>query len=92
MIRYEILSRKRHSKILSYGGYCPDSQKEFFLPEFSRCNPSSLASLNENRDDRKPKESDGEIQKETHREAEKDGPGPVMVSDTLCPAVHILGT
>ena len=21
-----------------------------------------------------------------------DGPGPVMVSDTLCPAVHILGT
>ena len=22
----------------------------------------------------------------------KDGPGPVMVSDTLCPAVHILGT
>ncbi len=23
---------------------------------------------------------------------EKDGPGPVMVSSTLCPAVHILGT
>ena len=23
---------------------------------------------------------------------EKDGPGPVMVSDNLCPAVHILGT
>ena len=23
---------------------------------------------------------------------EKDGPGPVMVSNTLCPAVHILGT
>ena len=23
---------------------------------------------------------------------EKDGPGPVMVSDTICPAVHILGT
>ena len=22
----------------------------------------------------------------------KDGPGPVMVSDTLCPAIHILGT
>ncbi len=22
----------------------------------------------------------------------KDGPGPVIVSDTLCPAVHILGT
>ena len=22
----------------------------------------------------------------------KDGPGPVMVSETLCPAVHILGT
>ena len=22
----------------------------------------------------------------------KYGPGPVMVSDTLCPAVHILGT
>ena len=26
------------------------------------------------------------------RGKEKDGPGPVMVSDTLCPAVHILGT
>ena len=25
-------------------------------------------------------------------EREKDGPGPVMISDTLCPAVHILGT
>ena len=23
---------------------------------------------------------------------QKDGPGPVMVSDSLCPAVHILGT
>ena len=22
----------------------------------------------------------------------KDGPGPVMVSDVLCPAAHILGT
>ena len=22
----------------------------------------------------------------------KDGPGPVMFSNTLCPAVHILGT
>ena len=22
----------------------------------------------------------------------KDGPGPVMVSDTLCPAVRIIGT
>ena len=22
----------------------------------------------------------------------KDGPGPIMVSDTLCPAVHIMGT
>ena len=28
---------------------------------------------------------------ERNRE-KKDGPGPVMVSDTLCPAVHILGT
>ena len=27
-----------------------------------------------------------------HEREEKDGPGPVMVSDTLCPAVHILGT
>ena len=26
------------------------------------------------------------------KEVKKDGPGPVMVSDTLCPAVHILGT
>ena len=26
------------------------------------------------------------------REGRKDDPGPVMVSDTLCPAVHILGT
>ena len=25
-------------------------------------------------------------------QAVKDGPGPVRVSDTLCPAVHILGT
>ena len=25
-------------------------------------------------------------------ERKKDGPGPLMVSDTLCPAVHILGT
>ena len=25
-------------------------------------------------------------------EEKKDGPGPVMVSDTLCPAIHILGT
>ena len=23
---------------------------------------------------------------------EKDGPGPVMVSNTLCPAMHILGS
>ena len=22
----------------------------------------------------------------------KDGPGPVIVSDILCPAIHILGT
>ena len=27
-----------------------------------------------------------------YRDVKKDGPGPVMVSDTLCPAVHILGT
>ena len=26
------------------------------------------------------------------RERENDGPGPVMVSSTLCPAVHILGS
>ena len=26
------------------------------------------------------------------KKEKKDGPGPVMVSDTLCPAVHILGT
>ena len=25
-------------------------------------------------------------------EYKKDGPGPVMVSDTLCPTVRILGT
>ena len=30
------------------------------------------------------------IKKEKRRN--KDGPGPVMVSDTLCPSVHILGT
>ena len=30
--------------------------------------------------------------KETAGKKEKDGPGPVVVSDTLCPAVHILGT
>ena len=29
---------------------------------------------------------------EDGEEISKDGPGPVMVSDTLCPAVHILGT
>ena len=35
----------------------------------------------------------GEMGKKVRlREKEKDGPGPVMVSDTLCPAVHILGT
>ena len=26
------------------------------------------------------------------KEEKKDGSGPVMVSDTLCPAVDILGT
>ena len=26
------------------------------------------------------------------KKEKKDGPGLVMVSDTLCPAVHILGT
>ena len=26
------------------------------------------------------------------KEGKKDGPGPVIVSDTLCPAVHIFGT
>ena len=30
--------------------------------------------------------------REGGRRGIKDGPGPVMVSDTLCPAVHILGT
>ena len=45
---------------------------------------------------------DGEEEREEERERDrareserkkerKDGPGPVMVSDTLCPAVHILG-
>ena len=28
----------------------------------------------------------------TRSECKKDSPGPVMVSDTLCPAVHMLGT
>ena len=32
---------------------------------------------------------EGEAEKD---EEKKDGPGPVMVSDTLCPAVHILGS
>ena len=33
-----------------------------------------------------------EQRKKRKVEKKKDGPGPVMVSDTLCPAVHILGT
>ena len=38
---------------------------------------------------RKRGKGKGKIGKE---EQGKDGPGPVMVSDTLCPALHILGT
>ena len=30
--------------------------------------------------------------KEEERRNKKEGPGPVMVSDTLCPAVHITRT
>ena len=37
------------------------------------------------------REREREEERERKRER-KDGPGPVMVSDTLCPAVHILGT
>ena len=37
--------------------------------------------------------SDGVMQaSKTMIRALKDGSGPVVVSDTLCPAVHILGT
>ena len=31
-------------------------------------------------------------EEEPMSERKKDGPGPVMVSSTLCPAVHILGS
>ena len=31
-----------------------------------------------------------QVRRNEEREREKDGPGPVMVSDTLCPAVHIV--
>ena len=37
-------------------------------------------------------EEEEEKEKEKEKGIVKDGPGPVMVSDTLCPAVHILGT
>ena len=39
--------------------------------------------------------SDRQTDRSSYRDARthlKDGPGTVMVSDTLCPAVHILGT
>ena len=38
------------------------------------------------------KETEGEGDGRRRRWNKKDGPGPVMVSETLCPAVHILGT
>ena len=41
------------------------------------------------------RKTEAKRQTRTDRDANtetKDGPGPVMVSDTLCPAVHILGT
>ena len=43
----------------------------------------------EKRNDRKKREKERKRRKMIGK---KDGPGPVMVSDTLCPAVHILGT
>ena len=39
--------------------------------------------------EREGKEIGGEVVEDDER---KDGPGPVMVSSTLCPAVHILGS
>ena len=33
-----------------------------------------------------------EKEKKMTKEKKKDGPGPVMVRDTLCPVVHILAT
>ena len=41
---------------------------------------------------KKKKEKKKKKKKKKKEEKRKDGPGPVMVSDTLCPAVHILGT
>ena len=38
---------------------------------------------------RKANRREGE---ERRRGRRKDGPGPVMFSNTVCPAVHILGT
>ena len=55
----------------------------------------------EEEEKRDENEDEGDKEKEVKEEKErgirrtgkkKDGPGPVMVSDTLCPAVHILGT
>ena len=48
----------------------------------------------EEEDEEEGDEKEGDVQKGDGDEVEKgkDGPGPVMVSDTLCPAVHILGT
>ena len=51
--------------------------------------------LDEEEGGRRDEEEGGMRRKEGRggrRDEEKDGPGPVMVSDTLCPAVHILGT
>ena len=39
----------------------------------------------------RPKDKDYRLM-DPRKERKKDGLGPVMVSDTLCPAVHILGT
>ena len=46
--------------------------------------------LKEKMHEKKNKEEQKE--EEEAKEKKKDGPGPVMVSDTLCPAVHILGS
>ena len=62
---------------------------------------SSSGSASQRTEKREKREKKGEkgIKKGEKREKRekrgkqgKDGPGPVMVSDTLCPAVHILGT
>ncbi len=35
---------------------------------------------------------DGKYRSKIDTKGKKDSPGPATVSDTLCPAVHILGT